>query len=202
MRGRESLRIRECVIFAMLGSLMFISKLVMEFLPNVHLLGALTVLYTVVYRKKALVPIYIYVILNGLYAGFATWWIAYTYIWAILWGMAMLIPRRIPDRAAAVVYPLVCSLHGFLFGILYAPSQALVFGLNFKQMIAWIVAGLPFDIIHGISNLVAGLLILPLSKLLMRLESTYRAQPSDVSHGAELRNGEENGNKSVQSDEN
>jgi energy-coupling factor transport system substrate-specific component len=36
-------------------------------------------------------------------------------------------------------------------------------------MIAWIIAGLPFDLLHGLGNLVAGLLILPLSKLLGKL---------------------------------
>ena len=168
-RNEASRRIRECVIFAMLTTLMFVSKLVMELLPNVHLLGTLTVLYTVVYRKKALIPIYLYVLINGLYAGFAMWWIPYLYVWAILWGMAMLIPKRIPDRVAAVVYPVVCSLHGFMFGVIYAPLQALMYGLNFKGMIAWIAAGLPFDVIHGISNFAVGLLILPLSKVLRKL---------------------------------
>lgn len=58
---------RETVVFAMLGAVMYASKVVMEFAPNIHLLGALTIAYTVVYRKKALYPIYTYVILNGIF---------------------------------------------------------------------------------------------------------------------------------------
>ena len=157
------------VIFSMLGAIMFVSKIVMEFLPNVHLLGALTMTYTIVLRKKALIPIYIYVMLNGLYAGFSLWWMPYTYIWTILWGVTMLLPGGMPKRLKYIVYPAVCSIHGFLFGILYSPAQALMFGLSYKQMLAWIVAGLPFDLIHGVGNLVAGLLIMPLSELLERL---------------------------------
>lgn len=148
---------------------MFCSKMIMELLPNIHLLGMFTMVYTVVFRKKALIPIYIYVFVNGLYAGFATWWIPYLYVWGVLWAITMFIPRRIPKKVAAVVYPVVCSLHGFLFGVLYAPAQALIFGLDFEAMIAWILAGFPFDIIHGISNFVAGFLILPLSELIMKL---------------------------------
>ena len=68
-------RTRKMVVFAMLGTLMFVSKIAMEFLPNVHLLGALTMVYTIVYRKQALIPIYVYVFLNGLYAGFNLWWV-------------------------------------------------------------------------------------------------------------------------------
>ena len=148
---------------------MFCSKIVMEFLPNVHLLGALTMVYTLVFRKKALIPIYVYVVLNGVFAGFNLWWVPYLYIWTILWGITMLLPKRMPKKVACVVYPIVCSIHGFAFGTLYAPAQALMFGLNFRQMLAWIVAGFPFDVIHGVSNFVAGLLIFPLSQLLFKL---------------------------------
>lgn len=156
-------------VFAMLGSLMFCSKIVMEFLPNVHLLGALTMVYTLVFRKKALIPIYVYVVLNGVFAGFNLWWVPYLYIWTILWGITMLLPKRMPKKVACFIYPVVCAIHGFAFGVLYSPAQALMFGFDFQQMLAWIVAGLPFDVIHGISNFVAGLLVFPLSQLLLKL---------------------------------
>ena len=155
----------------MLAAIMFCSKVVMEFLPNVHLLGVLTMVYTIVFRKKALIPIYGYVLLNGLYAGFSIWWVPYLYIWTILWGITMLLPRKMPKGVKAVVYPTVCALHGFAFGVLYAPAQAIMFGLNGEQTLAWILSGVGFDLIHGIGNLAVGLLILPLSELLTRLWS-------------------------------
>ncbi len=169
MKQKQFLSVRETVIFAMLGSIMFCSKLVMEFLPNVHLLGMLTITYTVVYRAKALIPIYIYVLLNGLYAGFSPWWVPYLYIWTILWGLTMLLPRRMPQRVACAVYPLLCGLHGFAFGILYSPAQALMFRFTRKQMAAWIIAGLPWDVVHGIGNVAVGLLIIPMIGILRRL---------------------------------
>ena len=169
-RDTRLLTVRQMVIFAMLATIMFCSKLVMEFLPNIHLLGVLTMVYTIVYRARALVPIYLYVMLNGLYAGFSMWWVPYLYIWTILWGITMLLPRRMPRGVACVVYPLICALHGLAFGILYAPAQAVMFGLNAQQMYAWIIAGLPWDLLHGIGNFAVGLLILPLSTLLRRLE--------------------------------
>ena len=148
---------------------MYISKIVMEALPNVHLLGVLTMAYTLTYRKKALIPIYVYVMLNGLLAGFNMWWLPYTYLWTILWGITMLLPKNMPKKVSIFVYSAVCSLHGFAYGTLYAPAQALMFGLDFEGMVAWIVAGLPFDIIHGVSNLALGFLIVPLHEILKRL---------------------------------
>ena len=82
----------------MLGALMFISKIIMELLPNIHLLGTFIMVYTLVFRRKALIPIYVFVLITGLYSGFATWWIPYLYIWAILWGFAMLLPKRLTDE--------------------------------------------------------------------------------------------------------
>ena len=104
---RKFLTTRELAVFALLGSFMFISKLLMEGLPNVHLLGMLTISYTLVYRKKALIPIYVYVLLNGLYAGFNMWWVPYLYIWTVLWAITMLLPKKMPKKVSAVVYPLL-----------------------------------------------------------------------------------------------
>lgn len=157
---------KEVALFGMLGAIMFISKLIMEVLPNIHLLGTFIVAFTIIYRKKALIPIYVYVFLNGILAGFATWWIPYLYIWTVLWGMVMLLPKNMPQWLAPIVYTTICAIHGFAFGALYAPAQALLFSLNFKQTLTWIAVGFPYDIIHGISNLVCGLLIIPIVKIL------------------------------------
>jgi len=142
----------------------------MEVLPNIHLLGTLICAITVVYRVKALYPIYIFVFITGLYGGFSPWWIPYLYVWTVLWGAVMLLPKQMPKKIAPFVYMAVCSLHGFLFGVIYAPAQALLFGLDFKGMLAWIAAGLPFDMIHGISNFFVGILICPLVSLLRKAE--------------------------------
>ena len=160
------LKTKEITIFAMLGTLMYVSKKLMEIAPNIHLLGVLTIAYTIVYRKKALYPIYVYVLLNGALEGFSTWWLPYLYIWTILWGMTMLLPKNMPKKIRPIVYMVICALHGFLYGTFYAPAQAILFGLNFDGMIAWIISGLPWDFIHGVSNFFCGILIMPIVSVL------------------------------------
>ena len=172
MKNRKNklhLSIFEMVLFAMLGALMLCSKLVMEFLPNIHLLGMFTMVFTLVFRKKALIPIYVYVFLNGLLAGFSMWWVPFLYIWTVLWGITMLLPRNMSKKTSAVVYPLVCGLHGLFYGILYAPCQALFFGFDFKQTLIWIMTGIPWDVLHFVGNFAAGLLIVPLAELLRKI---------------------------------
>lgn len=149
---------------------MYASKIIMEVFPNIHLLGVFTIAITVVYRKKALYPIYIYVFLNGLLSGFAVWWIPYLYIWTVLFGVTMLLPEKISEKIKPIIYMCLCSIHGFLFGLLYAPVQAIIFGLDFYGTIAWIIAGLPFDFVHGVSNFFCGILIWPLTVLLKQIK--------------------------------
>ncbi len=169
---------RELVVFAMLGAVMYASKVIMEFAPNIHLIGVFTIAFTVVYRKKALYPIYIYVFLTGMFHGFAAWWVPYLYLWTLLWGAVMLLPAKMPVKVRPIVYMTVCAAHGFLYGTLYAPAQALLFGLSFEKMIAWIIAGLPFDCIHGVSNFFCGILIMPVISVL-RLSERHIKQGID-----------------------
>ena len=166
------LNVKELTVFSMLGALMYASKMLMEFAPNVHLLGVFTISYTIVYRKKALYPIYVYVLLNGLFAGFSAWWVPYLYLWTILWAVSMLLPQKMPAKIRPLVYMVVNACHGFLFGTLYAPAQAIMFGLSFQGMLAWIVAGLPWDFVHGVSNFFCGILIVPIITILRKLENS------------------------------
>lgn len=157
------------VMFAMFATLMFGSKILMEFLPNIHLLGMFTMVFTLTFRIKALIPIYLCALITFLYSGFNMWSIPYLYIWTILWAITMILPKKMPKKLAFIVYPIICGLHGLAFGTLYSPVQALFFGFDFKQTITWIIAGLPWDAIHAVGNICAGLLILPLTELLKKI---------------------------------
>ena len=109
--------------------------------------------------------------LQGIAGALKLWWIPHLYLWFVLWGVTMLLPRNMKKLTATIVYTVVCALHGLLYGTLYAPSQALLFGLDFKGMITWIIAGIPFDLIHAAHNLILGaVLIMPIVMVLSKTE--------------------------------
>lgn len=165
------LKLKDIVILSLIAALMTVSDFAMEALPNVHLVGVFTVISTAVYRKYALLSIYVYAFIQGVMGGFNLWWIPYLYVWTILWGAVMLVPKRIPDKFKYIMYVGLCALHGFLFGVIYAPAQALMFGLDFNGMLAWIASGFTFDMIHGLGNLVLGTaLIYPAVKILKQTD--------------------------------
>ena len=78
--------------------------------------------------------------------------------------------NKLTQKIRPIVYMAVCAAHGFLYGTLYAPAQAILYGFSLKQTIAWIIAGLPFDCIHGISNFFCGILIMPVISILRLAE--------------------------------
>ena len=69
---------------------------------------------------------------------------------------------------------IVCSLHGFLFGTLWAPYQAFISHLSFNTMLVWIAGGFSFDVMQGVSNFFLGALIVPLAYELSKLEENFK----------------------------
>ena len=173
-RKKVLLTVYEVAVFGMLGALMMASDILMNIIPNVHLVGVMIVVLTVVYRWKALFPIYIYVLLIGLYEG-AGLWFTYCYVWAILWGMVMLLPKRMSAWLAPIAYALVCGIHGFAFGFFLIPYQMALVNFTFRQALVWWQFGFfTADIPHGIGNLVGSTLVVPMVTLIRRLDKRTR----------------------------
>ena len=163
---------RDITVFASITAMLFLSRVGLQWLPGIHPMGLLIAATTLTYRRRALIPLYSYIMLDGAFSGFSMWWMPYLYIWLPLWGMFMLLGKvELPQKIKAPLYMVACGLHGLSFGLLYAPAQALMFGLGLHGMIAWIIAGIPFDIAHGVGNFAFGSLIVPLFLLLKRLDS-------------------------------
>ena len=83
MKKKPFLTLRELVLFGLFPAVIYTSQLLMSVLPNIHLTGMLIMLMTLLFRFKALIPLYVYVLLIGLFNGFNVWWIPYLYIWTV-----------------------------------------------------------------------------------------------------------------------
>ena len=158
---------------SVMASLMLVSRWVtMPLPPGVHLLAPIMAAATLVYRSKALVSIYLFVILYGLLiVGFTTWWIPYLFVFLPLWAMFMIAGKfKLKVEVKIPLYMALCAIHGLAFGALFAPFHAVFFGLNIESTLAWIAAGLHFDTIHAFGNFFSALLIVPLVELLRMIQ--------------------------------
>ena len=161
---KKLLTLREVALFGILGALTFGAKVAMSFLPNIEPVSLLVMLYAVVFGRKGLYPIYLYVVMEILFYGIQLWNINYLYIWAVLFLGA----RMIKNSENPLAWALLAGVFGLFFGALCAPVYLFSGGLSFA--VSWWVSGIPFDAIHCVGNFAMALvLFLPLKKLLTKL---------------------------------
>lgn len=78
-RARELARLGFC------AGLLFVLKAALAPLPNIEAVTLLVILYTLWFGRGALLILCIFVTLEGTVYGFHLWWIAYLYVWVVLW---------------------------------------------------------------------------------------------------------------------
>ena len=156
--------LRGVALFGILGARTFGAKGAMSFLPNIEPVSLFVILYAVVFGRKALYPIYLYVLLEILFYGIQLWNINYLYVWAILaLGAWMLRKSESP-----LSWALLSGVFGLLFGALCAPVYLFTGGVGLA--VSWWVSGIPFDLLHCAGNFVMALLLfMPLRRLLEKL---------------------------------
>ncbi len=160
------LSVRDICILALFGALMYAIQVAMAVLPNIEGVSLLVILVAVFYGWRALYPVTLFVLLEGVTYGFGIWWYFYAYAWPLLVVLCMLVRRLCGARAWA--WALVSGVYGLLFGALYA-AMFLVIGSPQTALAAWL-SGLVFDALHAGGNFVLCLVLFrPLYILLRRL---------------------------------
>ena len=154
----------EIVLLGMLGAIAFVCQVSLIFLPNIEVVSILFIVYTRTFGKKALFPIYVFVLLEGIFWGFGSWWIMYLYIWTILWGISMIFHRNDSSIAWAVIN----GGYGLCIRALCSITQGILFGIG--SGFAYFISGIPFDIVHCIGNFFTALFLYkPLTILLSKV---------------------------------
>ena len=152
--------VRKMTRIALLSAILYIAKVVLEFIPNVELISFLTIIYTLVFGTEALLIVTVFNMFELVQWGFGVWWISYLYVWPLLVLATMFIKRMLAmggfgkDEFAlwAVVSGSFGLLFGFLFAIAYLP-------VNPAYALSYWLSGLLWDVWHGISNFVIMLFI-------------------------------------------
>lgn len=156
--------LREITLFGMLGALTFGLKVAMSYLPNIEPVSLLVMLYAVVFGRKCIYPIYLYVLLEILVYGLGMWNFNYLYIWGIL-ALAACLLRKMENPLA---WALLSGGFGLAFGALCAPVDFFLGDLGY--VVSKWVSGIPFDIMHCAGNFVMALLLFkPLRDLLRKM---------------------------------
>ena len=162
---KNTLTLRQIALFGILGALTFAAKVAMSLLPNIEPVSLLVMLYAVIFGRKCVFPIYLYVAMEILFYGISLWNINYLYVWAVL-AVSAGFCRQMDS---ALGWALLSGVFGLLFGALCGIVDIFIGGFGYA-VTKWI-SGIPFDISHCLGNFfIALVLFRPLRKL---LESQY-----------------------------
>lgn len=163
------MRIKNLVIISMLSAILVTVQYTLSFLPNIELVTFLIVIYTLIMQKKTLYIIAVFILLEGFLYGFGLWWFNYLYIWFILYGIV----TRFHKEQSPVLWAFIAGGFGISFGALCSIPYFFI-GLaggtirtGLQSAFAYFIAGIPFDIPHGIANFIITLILFkPIYKIL------------------------------------
>lgn len=149
-------------LFGILGGMTFAAKMAMAFLPNIEPVSLMVMLFAVTFGRKAVYPIYVYVLLEFAVYGINLWSINYLYVWLVLAACSWAL-RGMESRLG---WALLAATFGLMFGALCAPVYLVTGGLGFA--ISWWISGIPYDLLHCVGNFVIVLVLFPSLRKLMR----------------------------------
>ena len=159
--------VRKITRIALLSAILYVSKVALEFLPNVELVSLLTVLYTLVFGKEAFLIVTVFNQFELIQWGFGTWWVSYLYVWPLLVLITLLLKKIIKEEF--LIWSVVSDLFGLIFGSLFA---IVYLPVDPAYALAYWISGLPWDVWHGVCNFVLMLVIgKPLYLLLKKIKN-------------------------------
>ena len=159
--------VRKITRIALLSAILYVSKVALEFLPNVELVSLLTFLYTLVFGKEAFLIVTVFNLFELIQWGFGTWWVSYLYVWPLLVLITLLLKKIIKEEF--LIWSVVSGLFGLIFGSLFA---IVYLPVDPAYALAYWISGLPWDVWHGVCNFVLMLVIgKPLYLLLKKIKN-------------------------------
>lgn len=158
------LNVKNIALLGVMIAILEVAKNVLAFLPNVELVSLLIILYALYLGKRVFLVVPAFVLIEGCIYGFGLWWIMYLYTWPLLAVLAMLFKKQ----DSVWFWSILSGLFGLFYGALSAIPYLFLGG--FQTAFSWWIAGIPFDIIHCVSNFVLCLILFkPLRNVMRRM---------------------------------
>lgn len=168
----KSIPAKDIASIAIMISLIEVCKVALSFLPNIELTSFLIIMYMRFYGKKMIYIIPAFILIEGCIYGFGLWWIMYLYAWPLL----ALVTWIFKKQDSALFWSVISSVFGLAFGFLCSFPYFFI-GLTsggvrsgLAAQFSWWVAGIPWDIVHGVGNFVIMLVLYkPISVAMKRI---------------------------------
>ena len=175
MEKRQSglaISIQDIALIGMMTAVIEVSKLALSFLPNIELVTFWIIMFTLFLGPKTVYAILVFILIEISLYGIHTWVIMYLYMWPLL-ALVVYLCRK---NDSVWFYSILSGFFGLFFGAFcslpYIAIGAVDGDIRSGLVMAfnWWVAGIPYDILHGIANTILMFtLYRPVRMLLKRL---------------------------------
>lgn len=168
MNKKSLFSVKEIATIGMMAAILESVKIALQAVPNVELVTLLIILFTLYLGPKTLIAVWAFVGMECVIYGLGLWTIMYVYIWPILVLLTLLLQKFIPSKAYWP-YVILSTMFGLFFGAFCSIPYFFIGGVH--MMFTWWVSGIPYDILHGISNgVLCAILFIPLNNALNRIK--------------------------------
>lgn len=157
MKNRKAkLTVKEITLIGMMIAVIEVCKVALSGLPNIELTTFWIIMFTLFFKNRILLVIPAFILIEGTMYGVGLWWIMYLYAWPLL----ALITYLFRKQESIWFWSFLSGIFGLMFGFLcsfpYMAIGAADGGIRngLYAAFTWWVAGIPWDIVHGVGNFV------------------------------------------------
>ncbi len=152
---------KDIALIGMMIAVIEVCKFALAQVPNVELTTFWIIMFTLYLGNRIFYVIPAFILIEGAVFGFNVWWVMYLYAWPMLALAAMMMRKKntyfgctVLSGVFGLLFGLLCSIPYIFIGMF---DGGLLNGL--RTAFTWWVAGIPFDLIHGIANIVIMLVL-------------------------------------------
>ncbi len=173
MKGQSKLTIQDIALIGLMVAIIEVCKAAIAGIPNVELTTFWLMMFALFLGRKVYYTVPVFILIEGVIYGFGLWWIMYLYLWPLL----VLVTRFFRKSNSLFTYSMIAGFFGLTFGLFGAIPYLFIGtfegGLvnGFQVATAWWIAGIPWDLVHGVSNFIFMLILYyPVSNVMKRVQ--------------------------------
>ncbi len=174
--GKVRPAVRDITLVGMMVAVIEVCKVALSWAPNIELTTFWLILFTLFFGKKIAFVVPVFILLEGTMYGIHLWWIMYLYAWPLLVWITWLFR----GQKSVWFWSILSCVFGLSFGFLcsfpYVVIGAVDGGIRngLYAGFTWWIAGIPWDIVHGIANFVLMMVLYQPVYMIMRRTKRLR----------------------------
>lgn len=157
---------KEIALIGLMVAIIEVCKVALMHLPNIELTTFWIIMFTLYFGRRIFFVIPVFILIEGAMFGFGIWWIMYLYLWPLLAIVTLMFSKN----QSPLGWSIISCIFGLLFGFFGAIPYIVTSGI--PAAFAWWVAGIPWDLVHGVANFVLMLVLYhPIDKVMKNVQN-------------------------------